>query len=401
MKGVDLIAQLNTKSPDFHAKNLYKPTPFKISKGLVKGIDFRYNDNQIKKKLSAEEHGITHVVRMYMDGRPTGTVKLSFNTPIAPLRVGNEENGFISVEPSYFQSLKCSKCQKMGHGTRRCKAKVPRCARCAGGPLDHRVHPLVLYRMCQLSFTRTWRSLPWVPHSNGNEKQTRQRNIMIKTNYERLLREDKDRVLAQSIQSNDQSNLINNHPEPQKEKTKSAPIQKQVVTREEIQNCVAAAVTAAANIILEKMALNDEQNLAEIKQEIINAINYSGETAHMDPPADVNLQENTVDLTRDLEPMEAQEINLTSQVESSQIVDLTNTLNSETTETAEAGSATFVAAKTNEISDSNSSLITKRPPKPRRKLSITRTPDAKMRQNMSATKARLNKFNNGQKKGKS
>ena len=109
---------------------------------------------------------------------------------------------------------------------------------------------------------------------------------------------------------------------------------------------MAAAVTAAANIILEKMALNDEQNLAEIKQEIINAINCSGETAHMDPPADVNLQENTVDLTRDLEPMEAQEINLTSQVESSKIVDLTN---SETTETAEAGSATFVANKTNEI----------------------------------------------------
>ena len=61
MKGVDLIAQLNTKSPDFHAKNSYKPTPFKTSKGLVKGIDFRYNDKQIKKKLAAEEHGITHV----------------------------------------------------------------------------------------------------------------------------------------------------------------------------------------------------------------------------------------------------------------------------------------------------------------------------------------------------
>ena len=49
MKGVDLIAQLNTKSPDFHAKNSYKPTPFKTSKGLMKGVDFRYNDKQIKK----------------------------------------------------------------------------------------------------------------------------------------------------------------------------------------------------------------------------------------------------------------------------------------------------------------------------------------------------------------
>ena len=74
---------------------------------------------------------------------------------------------------------------------------------------------------------------------------------MIKTNYERLLREEKDRELAQSIQSNDQSTLINNHSEPRKEKAKSAPIQKQAVTKEEMQICVAAAVIAAANIIRE------------------------------------------------------------------------------------------------------------------------------------------------------
>ena len=359
----------------------------------MKGIDFRYNDKQIKKKLSADEHGITHVERMYMDGRPTGTVKLSFNTPIAPLRVGNDENGFINVEPSYFQSLKCSKCQKMGHGTRRCKAKVPRCARCAGGHWTTECTRWY-YTECanchSLEHGAAYRGCPVVLEF---EKQTRQRNILIKTNYERLLREEKDRELAQTIQSNDQSTLINNHTEPRKEKAKTAPIQKQAVTKEEMQICVAAAVTAAANIILEKMALNDEGNLAEIKQEIFNAIKCSGETAHMDPPADANL---TVDLTRDLEPMEAQEIIQTSQVESSQIVDLTNTLKSETTESAEAGSATFVANKTNENSDS--SIITKRPPKPRRKLGITRTPDAKMRQNMSATKARLNKFNNGQKR---
>ena len=265
--------------------------------------------------------------------------------------------------------------------------------------MDHQVHPLVLHRMCRhlLEHGAAYRGCPIAMEF---EKQTRQRNIMIKSNYERLLREEKNRELAQTIQLNDQSNLINNDPEPQKEKTKSAPIQNQLVTREEMQNCVAAAVTAAANIFLEKMALNDEQNLADIKQEIINAINCSGESTHLDPPADVNLKENTVDLTRDPEPMEAQEINSNTQVESTQVVDLTNTINSETTETTEVGLATFVANKTNEISDTNNSVITKRPPKPCRKLSITRTPDAKMKQNMSATKARLNKFNNGQKKGK-
>ena len=47
MEGVDLIAQLNTKSPDLHAKNSFRPIPFKTSKGLVKGIDLRYKDNEI------------------------------------------------------------------------------------------------------------------------------------------------------------------------------------------------------------------------------------------------------------------------------------------------------------------------------------------------------------------
>ena len=55
---------------------------------------------------------------------------------------------------------------------------------------------------------------------------------------------------------------------------------------------------------------------ADIKQEILNAIHSSGESAHQDPPADVRFNENTVDLTRDPEPMEAQEFNTITQVES-------------------------------------------------------------------------------------
>ena len=75
---------------------------------------------------------------------------------------------------------------------------------------------------------------------------------MIKSNYERLLREEKDRELAQKIQTNDQPNLINEEPKPTpNENTKSAPTQNHAVTRQEMQNCVAAA-------------LNDEQNLADI-----------------------------------------------------------------------------------------------------------------------------------------
>ena len=45
--------------------------------------------------------------------------------------------------------------------------------------------------------------------------------------------------------------------------------------------------------------LNDEENLAEIKREILKVIDYSGESAHLDPPADVNFNKNSVVSTQD------------------------------------------------------------------------------------------------------
>ena len=52
-------------------------------------------------------------------------------------------------------------------------------------------------------------------------------------------------------------------------------------------------ITAAASVILKKMALNEEENLAEIKREILKVIDYSGESAHLNPSADVNFNKNS------------------------------------------------------------------------------------------------------------
>ena len=67
MQGVDLIYQFNSRSPDYHAKKSYRPKPFKTSKGLVKGINLKYDNNEIKNRFSANEYGITHVERMYTE----------------------------------------------------------------------------------------------------------------------------------------------------------------------------------------------------------------------------------------------------------------------------------------------------------------------------------------------
>ena len=163
-----------------------------------------------------------------------------------------------------------------------------------------------------------------------------------------------------------------------------------------MQQYVAEAVTAAASVILEKMALNDEENLTEIKREILKVIEYSGESAHLDPPTDVNFNKKSVLSTQDPEPMEAKELKITSQADASNIMDLTNIENLEISEKTEAGSAVSVNNKKAEKTVN----LCQKPPKPRRKLYRQRTPDARMRQHFSETKLRLNKFNKDSKKGK-
>ena len=59
---------------------------------------------------------------------------------------------------------------------------------------------------------------------------------------------------------------------------------------------------------------------------------HSGESAYLDPPADVNFNKNSVVSTQDPEPMEVQELKITSQTDASNIIDLTNTQNSEVME---------------------------------------------------------------------
>ena len=102
---------------------------------------------------------------------------------------------------------------------------------------------------------------------------------------------------------------------------------------------------AAASIILEKMALNDDETLSEIKHELFKVMDCSGESAYQDPPADTKFNKktkNTLDLTQDPEPTEAQEQETTTQTDASNYVDLTNTVNSEITVKTKAGSSVSI-----------------------------------------------------------
>ena len=84
--------------------------------------------------------------------------------------------------------------------------------------------------------------------------------------------------------------------------------------------------------------------------------------------------------------MEAQELEINSQTDVSNIIDLTNTKISEITETIKK--------------KRKNGKFRPKTPKPRLKLYGQRPPDARMRQHISEIKLRLYKFNKDSKKGK-
>ena len=61
----------------------------------------------------------------------TNSIKLTFKTALAPLRIGLELIGYFNVEPCLFSYLRYNYCQRFGHSTGRCRAQKPRCPHCA------------------------------------------------------------------------------------------------------------------------------------------------------------------------------------------------------------------------------------------------------------------------------
>ena len=64
MPGVELLFQVNTKSPNFFTRTANKPSKLKISKGIASGIDRNLGEKTVKHMFVPEKHGISHIERM-------------------------------------------------------------------------------------------------------------------------------------------------------------------------------------------------------------------------------------------------------------------------------------------------------------------------------------------------
>ena len=61
------------------------------SKGIVKGINKANTETEIKNMLGADQHGISQIERMRnRQNQITTTVRITFSTTIAPIRVGTK-----------------------------------------------------------------------------------------------------------------------------------------------------------------------------------------------------------------------------------------------------------------------------------------------------------------------
>ena len=410
MPGVDLIFQINTKSPIFFSRHANKPSKLNISKGIVSGIDRNLGEKTLKQMFGAEKHGITHIERIRDElWNITDKVKITFNKTIAPITVGTSITGLFHVIPSFFKVVRCQKCQKFGHGTRQCKAKTPRCARCAGSHYTYDCNRWYHVECSNCHSINHGAAYRGCPVAMAFDKQTKQRNSLLKENYEKQLREthtNKEPTPAKPTPAKPQHKPIPSNQNTREHK-QNTDTQVKYVTREEMVAFTAQAVNSAANFILEKMALNDEETLTELKKEILNCmtnLEIGQNNDKSEPPyKNIECSGETAHTTQsDPEPMEAQETEITAQADSTEVIDLTKQTEGSITEITE--SCSLISADTSKntrvrrftANDSSSSL----PPIPRRKVTIPRTTDSKMRANMSATKERLNRFNSDAKKGK-
>ena len=95
--------------------------------GILENINDPVDAN-LYQTLKAKDNRIINIKRIYNKGKPTSAVKLTFSTPIDPIRI---TTGFyMEIKPCRIL-IRCNNCQKHGHKTQDCK-EATKCPHCAG-----------------------------------------------------------------------------------------------------------------------------------------------------------------------------------------------------------------------------------------------------------------------------
>lgn len=97
-------------------------------KGVIYGIDLEVSLEDLKPKLANQ--GIVYSKRLLKNGNETTSVMVVLNGTKLPATIQLWLHN-ITVKPFYDTPKRCTNCQKFGHNTKICKAKIV-CPKCSG-----------------------------------------------------------------------------------------------------------------------------------------------------------------------------------------------------------------------------------------------------------------------------
>ena len=80
--------------------------------GILENIHDPVN-NDLYKTLNAKDNGITNINKIYSKGKQTSSVKVTFNTTVAPTKI--IAGFYMEVKPCKITLTRCNNCQVHGH----------------------------------------------------------------------------------------------------------------------------------------------------------------------------------------------------------------------------------------------------------------------------------------------
>ena len=283
----DLIFQINHFNPfgpfgqnQKNEKNKRQP---KLNKprdskniGVVNGISTEHDLNDLKKTFSTKENKINNIERVTTKlGRITNSIKITFASAIAPLKIGSEILGFFNVEPLYHQLIRCNKCQRFGHTTKKCRAEKPRWLHCAKNHTHEECRRKNATICANCGSHEHGAAFSGCPVAVRYYNKIQNKNNIIKKEHRERIRAQKQNVSQKPSQETNKTNKENPKQTPQKTSTPKTPKQnrsEKQTTPLDLDKLKSEIILITTQFVLNKIGQTEDnkQNKTEIKKEIEN-----------------------------------------------------------------------------------------------------------------------------------
>ena len=245
---------------------------------MVNGISTEHDLNDLKQTFTTKVNKINKIERVTTKlGKITNSIKITFASAIAPLKIGSEILGFFNVEPLYHQLIRCNKCQRFGHTTKKCRAEKPRCPHCAKNHTHEECRRKKATICANCGSHEHGAAFSGCPVAVRYFNEIQNKNNIIKKEHRERIRAQKQNVSQKCSQETNRINKQKENPKqtPQKTTTPKTPKQnrsEKQTTPLDLDKLKHEIILMTTQFVLNKIGQTEDnkQNETEIKKEIEN-----------------------------------------------------------------------------------------------------------------------------------